>query len=269
MMNQNFSMIKSIQPHYNITFIGSGRVAHHLAPAFANAGHKIIQVYSRNIENAIVLADMVGAEPICKFDSVNKLSDIYIYCISDDAVQWVMNHIQVHEGLHIHTSGSLSIDIFKKTRVDYGCLYPLQTFSKDKKIDMRKISFFINANNRSNLNKINLLARDITNNVYEVTDEDKRYIHLAAVFANNFTNLMYIKAEKILQDKNIPFKVLGNLIQEGVNKAKKIGPQKEQKNHAIRGDVRIIDQHISMLSNEPEWQEVYTILSDLIKKENT
>ena len=134
---------------------------------------------------------------------------------------------------------------------------------------MRKISFFINANNRSNLNKINLLARDITNNVYEVTDEDKRYIHLAAVFANNFTNLMYIKAEKILQDKNIPFKVLGNLIQEGVNKAKKIGPQKAQTGPAIRGDVRTIDQHISMLSNEPEWQEVYTILSDLIKKENT
>lgn len=79
---------------------------------------------------------------------------------------------------------------------------------------------------------------------------------------------MYIKAEKILREKRIPFKVLGNLIQEGINKAKKIGPQKAQTGPAIRGDNRIIDQHISMLANEPEWQEVYTILSDLIKKEN-
>ncbi|MBS7377110.1 MAG: NAD(P)-binding domain-containing protein, partial [Paludibacteraceae bacterium] len=123
-------MIKSTQPRYNITFIGAGRVAHHLAPALYDAGHKIVQIYSRNIENAKILANMVGAEPICKYDDVNKLSNIYIYCISDDAVQWVMNHIHVHEGLHIHTSGSLSMDIFKKTRTDYGCLYPLQTFSK-------------------------------------------------------------------------------------------------------------------------------------------
>lgn len=269
MTNQNSFMTKSIQPHYNITFIGAGRVAYHLAPAFANAGHKIVQVYSRNIENAIQLASIVGAEPTCRFDSINKLSDIYIYCIADDAVQWVMNHIHVSEGLHIHTSGSLSIDIFKKTRTDYGCLYPLQTFSKEKKIDLRKISFFIEANNPTNLNKINLLARDITKNIYEISDEDKKFIHLAAVFANNFTNLMYIKAEKILQEKNIPFKVLNNLIQEGVNKAKKIGPQKSQTGPAIRNDNRIIDLHISMLSKEPEWQEVYTLLSDLIKKENT
>ena len=261
-------MIKSTQPRYNITFIGAGRVAHHLAPALYDAGHKIVQIYSRNIENAKILANIVGAEPICKYDDVNKLSNIYIYCISDDAVQWVMNHIHVHEGLHIHTSGSLSMDIFKKTRTDYGCLYPLQTFSKDKKIDLRKISFFIEANNRDNLNILQLLARDISGNVYEITDEDKKYIHLAAVFANNFSNLMYIKAEKILREKKIPFKVLGNLIQEGINKAKKIGPQKAQTGPAIRGDNRIIDQHISMLANEPEWQEVYTILSDLIKKEN-
>lgn len=133
---------------------------------------------------------------------------------------------------------------------------------------MRKISFFIEANNRDNLNILQLLARDISGNVYEITDEDKKYIHLAAVFANNFSNLMYIKAEKILREKKIPFKVLGNLIQEGINKAKKIGPQKAQTGPAIRGDNRIIDQHISMLANEPEWQEVYTILSDLIKKEN-
>ncbi len=260
-------MTNSIGIHFNIVFIGSGNVAWHLAPALFDAGHNIMQVYSRNYESAEKLAKVVGARATNKYSEIDSTAHIYIYAIKDDALQWVANQIKIERGLHIHTSGSVPMKIFRNIRQDYGCLYPLQTFSKEKSTDLKKVSFFIEANNSDNLTIIRDITTGISRKIYELSSEDRKTLHLAGVFASNFTNLMWIKAERILAQKRIPFSAMHSLITEGVNKAKLIGPRKAQTGPAKRGDQRIIDQHIAMLSEEPVWQEIYTMLSEQIRNE--
>ncbi|MBO6365832.1 DUF2520 domain-containing protein, partial [Enterococcus faecalis] len=129
-------MRNSIGIHFNITFIGAGNVAWHLAPALYDAGHHIVQVYSRTLESAEALAKQVGAKATNKYEEVEPTSHIYIYALTDDSLQWVMNHIKIRKGLHIHTAGSMPISIFKQVRDNYGCIYPLQTFTKEKRVDL-------------------------------------------------------------------------------------------------------------------------------------
>lgn len=267
MMKKNCRMRNSIGIHFNITLIGAGNVAWHLAPALYDAGHHIVQIYSRTIESAQILAKKVGAQAINSYENIEPTAHIYIYAIKDDSLQWVMNHIKINTGIHIHTSGSMPISIFKSSKTNYGCMYPLQTFSKDKNIDLRKVAFFTEANTEENAIIINDLAHCMSQKIYSLSSEDRKYLHLAGVFASNFANIMWIKSEKILAQKGIPFEVLHNLITESVNKAKLIGPINSQTGPAIRGDQRIIDQHIGLLSNEPAWQEIYTLLSEQIKNE--
>lgn len=251
---------------FNITFIGAGNVAWHLAQALYDAGHHIVQVYSRTLASAQALARLVDAKPVTGYDEIES-AHIYIYSLKDDALQWVVNHVKTTRGLHIHTSGSVPMSIFKASKVNYGCMYPLQTFTKAKSIDFRKVPFFIEANTDDNLKLINELVRSMSQKIYCLSSEDRQTLHLAGVFACNFTNLMYIKAEKILQGKGLPFDVVKNLITEQVNKAKKIGPRAAQTGPAARGDRRIIDKQIAMLASEPQWQEVYSLLTELIINE--
>ena len=151
-------------------------------------------------------------------------------------------------------------------RDNYGCLYPLQTFTKEKRVDLRKVPFFIEANNIESETLINDIARCMSQKIYRLSSEDRKQLHLAGVFACNFSNLMYVYAEKILGRKNIPFDVMHGLVTESVNKVKKIGPRASLTGPARRGDNRILDQHISLLHKDPEWQEIYTLLSEQNKK---
>ena len=259
-------MRNSIGIHFNITFIGAGNVAWHLAPALYDAGHHIVQVYSRTLESAVALARQVGAKATNVYEEVEPTSHIYIYALTDDSLQWVMNHIKIRKGLHIHTAGSMPISIFKQVRDNYGCIYPLQTFTKEKRVDLRKVPFFIEANTKENETLINDIARCMSQKIYRLSSEDRKQLHLAGVFACNFSNLMYVYAEKILGKKNIPFEVMHGLVTESVNKVKKIGPKASLTGPARRGDNRILDQHISLLHSDPDWQEIYTLLSEQIKK---
>lgn len=167
-------------------------------------------------------------------------------------------------GLHVHTSGSVPMSIFGASKERYGCMYPLQTFSKEKGLDLRKVPFFIEANSREDEVLICELVRCMSQKVYSLSSEDRQVIHLAGVFASNFTNLMYYKAASILESKGVPFGVMKGLITEAVNKAKLIGPERAQTGPAIRGDRRVMDRHLQLLADEPQWQEVYVLLSELI-----
>lgn len=267
MMRRNFRMTNSIKTGFNITFIGAGNVAWHLAPALYEAGNHIVQIYSRTLESAQALAVKVGAKATNQYNEIEQTAHIYIYAIKDDALQWVMNHTKIERGLHLHTSGTLPISIFKATRANYGCIYPMQTFSKTKGVDLRKVSIFTEANNLDNEVIINNLAHQISRKVYHLNSDERRKLHLASVFACNFTNLMWIKTEQILKELDLPIELMHSLMTETLNKAKKIKPHNAQTGPAARGDQRVIDQHIAMLANEPDWQEIYTLLSEQIKRE--
>ena len=261
-------MTKSIGIHFNITFIGAGNVAWHLAQALYDAGHHIVQVYSQSIESASALARIVNAQPTNRYEDIEPSSHIYIYALKDDALQWVVNHIKIDVGLHIHTSGSVPMSIFEASKKRFGCMYPLQTFSKTKSIDFRKVPFFIESNKAEDEVIINDLVRCMSQKVYHLSSEDRQTIHLAGVFTSNFTNLMYWKAASLLETKNIPFSVMKGIMTEAVNKAKLIGPENAQTGPAIRGDQKVMNKHCQMLASEPQWQEVYMLLSELIQGMN-
>lgn len=251
--------------YFNITFIGAGNVAWHLAQAFNAAGHNIVQIYSRNLTNAQSLAIKTGANATDKLNEISSEADIFIYCLKDDILKTITENIHIEDKIHIHTSGSSDIKLFSTTKKNYGCIYPLQTFTKEKKQNSESIPFFIEGNNLETEKKIESLALTISHTVYRLTSEERKYLHIAAVFACNFTNLMYIKAADILKEKNIPFCVMRNLITESVEKALLIGPEKAQTGPAARNDNSIMEEHIRMLGNEKKWQKLYMELSDMIK----
>lgn len=250
---------------YDITFIGAGNVAWHLARAFYNSGHRIVQVFSRSIVSASKLANEVAAKAITDYDQIEPSTHIYVYALKDDVLKSVAEQITVNTGIHVHTSGSMPMDVFKSTKKNYGCIYPLQTFSKHKNIDVSEIPFFIEGNTTDIENVIYGMANSISDRIYRLNSEGRKNLHLAGVFACNFTNLMYRKAEQLLAEKKIPFNVMENLITETVSKAMCIGPSNSQTGPAARGDKHIMEQHIAMLTSEPQWQKVYSLLSELIQ----
>lgn len=252
---------------FNITFIGAGNVAWHLAQIFKDAGHNIVQIYSHHLANAQALAEITNAVAVDNFNNISPETDIFVYSVKDDVLPEVIENNPVSGKIHLHTSGSCGMNLFATTKQNYGCLYPLQTFSKAKEQICDNIPFFIEANSPETEKIIEDLALSVSKTVYRLTSEGRKYLHLAGVFACNFTNVMYIKAAEIVEKQNIPFVVMRNLITEAVNKALLIGPQNSQTGPAARNDVSIMNEHIKMLDNEKDWQKIYTELSDLIKKQ--
>lgn len=251
---------------YDITFIGAGNVAWHLAQALYHSGHRIVQIFSRSHETASALADKVNARPVTDYREILPTAQLYIYALKDDILPAAIEQMPITSGIHIHTSGSMPMNVFERTKQHYGCLYPLQTFSKQKAVAVAEVPFFIEANTPETENVIYDTAHSIANQIYRLCSEDRKSLHLAGVFACNFTNLMYRKTEQLLAEKNLPFGIMKGLITEAVNKALCIGPSHSQTGPAERGDRKIINQHIAMLADTPEWQEIYSTLSDMIEK---
>lgn len=261
-------MTKSTSIIFNITFLGAGGVACSLAPALKKAGCVISQVYSRTKKSAEALASVVGAEPVTKLDLIRNGADFYIYCLKDDALDSVLSHkLPFSSGMHIHTSGSIPINVFKKHFQSYGCLYPFQTFSRSRVVDLSTTPFFLEANDSISTAKIQILANAISDQIYSLSSKNRPYLHVAGVLANNFTNALFIIAEDLLKRAKLPVNVIEPIIEETVAKAMAIGPKAAQTGPAQRGDTGVIDTHLELLKGDPEYQAVYRMLTDFILKE--
>jgi len=252
----------------NIVFIGAGNLATHLALALNNAGKKIIQVYSRTYSSASQLAIKVDAEPINDIKLLNKNADIYIVSVKDSAIEHIASNIKLNNKLIVHTSGSMPMEVLKEASDNYGVLYPLQTFSKNKNVDFHNVPICIETNNPANIEILKNLAEEISSNVREISFDKRRIIHLAAVFACNFTNNMYSVAEQLLIENDISFNILLPLINETAVKVFEDSPKKLQTGPAVRGDDSIISSHLKMLANYKDFKKIYKLLSDNIKKMN-
>jgi len=248
----------------HISIIGSGNVATHLALHLKKTGYKIGTVYSRNIANAKELASKVDAKAVDKIDKINTDSDIYIISVSDSVVSSIVKQITFEPKLIVHTTGSIDINVLARFK-NYGVLYPLQTFTKSKNIDVSKVPFCIEANNAEVLQQIKELADSLSDSVYELNSNQRLQCHIAAVFANNFTNYMFAVAESILQEKNIPFEIIKPLIQETVDKIMQISPHQAQTGPAVRNDKITIDKHIEIIKNK-DFKKLYSFVSDSIIK---
>lgn len=245
--------------------IGSGNVATHMAQAFKSAGHEILQVWSRHIDHADVLAKKVSSSPIADLEAVDVYADLYLISVKDDAIFDIAAKLKNVKGLVVHTSGSTDISIVNVC-LRYGVLYPLQTFSLAKALDFSQVPLCIEAGNAVELKLLKNVARELSANVYEVNSEQRRSLHLAAVFASNFSNHLYHLSHLILKDQGLDFGMLKPLIMETAEKVQQAMPLSVQTGPAVRQDEQTIQKHTAMLQGKPQLSEIYKILSDSIKK---
>ncbi|GGH19632.1 Rossmann-like and DUF2520 domain-containing protein [Mucilaginibacter phyllosphaerae] len=249
-----------------ISIIGSGNVATHLSAAFKNAGHRIVQVYSRNMQSAALLAYHVGAEAVDDPAVISPGTDLFILAIKDDAIAKFIPHLCAFNIPVAHTSGAVSLQQLSDAIPNAGVFYPLQTFSKTKEVNFRDVPMCIEGANEAITQVLENLARDISNHVYQVSSAQRKVLHLAAVFACNFTNHLYSIGEQLLADSDMSFEMLRPLIAETADKIKGHSPATVQTGPAVRNDERTMQAHLQMLQQQPHLQDIYTLLSqDIIK----
>lgn len=255
-----------------ITLIGSGNVATHLGKNLVDVGHEIIQVFSRNLLKAKRLADEVEAEYINSLDNLSKDAELYVIAVKDDAIGPVAAKLEMlgmQQKLVVHTSGATPMSIFEKfanSMIRVGVFYPLQTFTKSRDLDFSGVPLCIDASSLDDRNLLTDLAYDISSEVYTIDDEQRACLHLAAVFVNNFTNHLYGIAAEILKSEDLDFEMLFPLIQETVDKLYAGTPKEMQTGPAIRNDQATIARHLDHLRENPEWQEIYRILTKNIQQ---
>lgn len=250
-----------------IVLIGAGNVAHHLAPALLRAGMNLCQIYSRTLESARELGRKTGITYTSDTFAVYPDGDIYIFCVSNDALLSVFKSLRINEeALILHTSGSVPLDIFKPYRQNYGVLYPLQTFSKTRNLDFGEIPLCIEAPDKEVLKTIGQIADKLSSKVYEISSEKRKKLHLAAVLANNFTNHLYHMASKLLEKEDLDFNLLRPLIFETAHKVMQMIPENAQTGPARRGETNILNLHKSMLKDNRDIQTLYVLLSQSIQQ---
>lgn len=252
-----------------ITLIGAGNVATHVGKALNNKGFIINQVYSKTIENATNLAILLNTKACNKIDEIDSESDIYIVCIKDDLINTILSQINFKHKLIVHTSGSINLDIFATNGfLNFGIVYPLQSFSKSKEINLTNVPFCIEANTPENENLLIAFTKNLTKNVHLINSEQRKKIHLAAVFACNFSNYMYTIANDILAKNNIDFELLKPLIIETANKISNDTPKSMQTGPAKRNDAAVIKNHLQLLADSPSYQDIYKLITENIIKDN-
>lgn len=250
-----------------IVLIGAGNVAHHLAPALLKAGVNLCQIYSRSIESARELGMKTGITYTADLFAVYPDCDIYIFCVSDDVLFPLFKSLRINsKAIIIHTSGSVPLDIFKPACQRYGVLYPLQTFTKKRDLDFQEIPLCIEASDEKVLKDIRIIAELLSGRVEEISSEKRKCLHLAAVFANNFTNHLYGIAGKMLEEEGLDFSMLRPLIFETAHKVMLMSPETAQTGPARRGDESILNVHKNLLRGNKKWQNIYTLLSDSIRE---
>lgn len=246
-----------------ISFIGSGNVATHLAQALFVLGHSIVQVYSRNNQNAQCLAQQVNAQAVSQLTQLQP-AELYIIAVNDAAIAAVASHLAALnlKGIVVHTSGSTDINTLQGVGQNYGVLYPLQTFSKAQPVDFKTVPLLLEASNAEVLNSLNQLAMQLSQQVYHYSSEQRRGLHLAAVIACNFSNYLYSVANQYLQNQGVDFNLLKPLIMETAQKIQQHAPVTVQTGPAVRGDQAILQMHQNMLASQPALQQLYKLLSD-------
>ena len=232
----------------NIVIIGKGNVATNLHYAFTKKGVACQMVSSRE-----------GLDQLPQ-------ANVYIYAVRDEALPSVVKQVVgVGKSLHLHTSGTMPITVFGEDKPHAGVFYPFQTFSKARVIeDFSTVPVFFEARGIDDISAVYSLALTITSRVYEASQHDRERLHVAGVFTNNFTNLMYTMAAELLQNTHIPFSALLPLIDETAAKIHTLPPREAQTGPARRGDENVMNHHMELLSEEQ--REIYRLLSEAIKK---
>jgi predicted short-subunit dehydrogenase-like oxidoreductase (DUF2520 family) len=247
-----------------ISLIGSGRVATQLGIHFRETNKTIVQVYSRTFDAARQLARLTGAEPVDDLEKLSADTDLYLIAVVDDAIETIAKNLKTHGKPVVHTSGSVSMDVLRNSGPRYGVFYPLQTFSKTKDISFKQIPICIEGACMETEILLKELAEELSGDVRIISSGQRVLIHIAAVFANNFTNFNYMISQEILEKAGVSFDILLPLIDETTNKIHHSPPCLTQTGPAARGDDNVISKHLNMLLDQPEKRDIYQHLSQYI-----
>lgn len=249
---------------YKIAILGAGNVAWHLAPALEDAGHEITEIYARDLGKAQEITERVySAEPKDDLDFSESKAQIFILAVKDSAIPEVAYSVILPENsILVHTSGTMSLDILGYSSASYtGIFYPLQSFTKGKKIELDEVPFLLEAEDEETLQKLKKLAKSLSPLVYTVQSKDRKAVHIAAVFASNFTNHMIRIAEEIMRRQGLDFEMLKPVIIETISKSLQLGAKKAQTGPAIREDYETLEDHHRFLNYNEQVAEIYRLIS--------
>ena len=254
----------------NITLIGAGNLATQLGIAAREAGHAIIQVYSHTLCNATALAEQCGAQAIDSLSQLSDTADIYVVAVKDAVLADVVSEAcrGREEKVFAHTAGSMPIDIFNGQARHYGVLYPMQTFSKQRKVDFSLIPVFTEYNDAKANSLITALANSLSDKVTALSSADRRHLHLAAVFACNFANHCFSLAADVMERHGMTFDMLLPLIDETVEKVHEMHPLRAQTGPAIRYDENVLCRQRSLLDGDDLAQTIYDTMSKSIHEKS-
>jgi predicted short-subunit dehydrogenase-like oxidoreductase (DUF2520 family) len=252
-----------------VVIVGAGNVATVFGRLMVASGHVIIQVVSRTIASAQSLAIELGCSFSDNLSALDQTADIYILAITDQALQQIQGSIFLGDKLIVHTAGSVSKQVLSTISTQFGVIYPLQSLRKEQIGGQPKIPLLIDANNPSVLSVIEKFAFSLSSIVSKVEDEQRFYLHLAAVIVNNFTNHLYSLTAEYCKNEGVDFKMLQPIIEETALRLKTRLPSDVQTGPAIREDRSTLERHLLALSNHPELKIMYqTFTESLLKIRN-
>ena len=244
-----------------VILLGSGNVAYHLARALSSAKHiDLVQRYSRDSKNDMLFDPNI---PLTTNLDELQIADVYIIAINDDAIEAFTKNLSQLKGLVVHTSGSIPMMAISKN-LRKGVLYPIQSFSKERPLNLRLVPFALETESNEDYKLLKDLATSISDHIFQVNSNQRKNLHVSAVFANNFSNYMYLTAKDICDQNQLPFEILKPIIIETAQKIMTMDPFIAQTGPAKRNDKKVIEKHLSSLKNEKK--EIYAVLSEAINK---
>ena len=248
-----------------IVIIGSGNVATVLGGKLREAGHRILQVYSRKPDHARALAEELQCGYTSRWEELHKDADLYLAALSDDALRGLGGEISLPGRLVVHTGGSVPKEALLEVSANSGVLYPLQSLRKELR-PYAEIPLLVDANLAADEQRILDVARSISPQVGVADNDTRLKLHVAAVLVNNFTNHLYVLAEEYCRQEGADFRMLLPLIRETAGRLSRISPADAQTGPAIRGDDATIERHLQLISNYKEIKEVYDLMTRQIRE---
>lgn len=252
---------------YTVSFIGSGNLAWHLAQALDNTEFAVREVYSRTPAHASALVgNLYSANVMTTPDFSDSPSRIFIMAVTDDAIEGLVRKLTLPpDSILVHTSGSQPLSLLGNAPTPkIGVFYPLQTFSKGKRVDFSEVPFFIESEDSETEKVLVAMGKAISTKVFKISSANRQALHVAAVFASNFTNHMLYIAEQVMKENKLKFDLLKPLIAETITKSLAVGAEKAQTGPARRGDLEILDRHLEFLQKDEPVANIYKAVSQHI-----
>ena len=247
-----------------VVLLGAGNVGTHLFRALHKAENiSLIQWYNRSAQS---LEEGKGkVKTLSQLDELVPEADLYLLSISDDNISELSSKLKSCKGIIAHTAGSVGMEALNPCK-DHGVFYPLQTFSKQKKVDFEQVPLCLEANTKENFTLLKQVAIALGGPIHRIDSTQRKALHIAAVFVNNFVNHLYAVGEQLCLEHQVPFSVLQPLIAETADKIKSLSPKAAQTGPALREDQQVLKDHLSLLTKTTQ-KELYQLISTAIQQD--